>query len=199
MDSRLKERLIGAAVLVVLGVLLIPWVLDGPDATDETPDAALTLPTEVETVPVRTQTIDLQGRRYATDSESAGAATTATPPSQTASSESPREPVVLSEAAPPQPAPARRSDPETPAQAVAPAAEPRWMVQLGSFSEQDNARRLADRVSTFGYEAEVSSFRAGGRTMHRVRVGAADTRGEAEATASSLAAHGFVAQVVAAD
>ena len=31
MDAHLKERLIGAVVLVVLGVWLIPWVLDGPD------------------------------------------------------------------------------------------------------------------------------------------------------------------------
>ena len=30
MDQGLKERLIGAAVLVALGVWLIPWVLDGP-------------------------------------------------------------------------------------------------------------------------------------------------------------------------
>jgi len=192
MDSRLKERLIGAAVLVVLGVLLIPWVLDGPDSAGESADSDLSLPTAAETVPVRTQTIDLKGRRYAPEPDDVGAAPRPPP------AEPPREPLVLSEA--PTPArPAAQPAPEVPARAAAATGEPRWMIQLGSFSEQDNAHRLADRVSTYGYQAEVSAFRAGGRTMHRVRVGPADSRNEAEATASSLAAHGFVAQVVAAD
>lgn len=195
MDSRLKERLIGAAVLVVLGVVLIPWVLDGPDGPElsgEGADASLTLPAEVDKVPVRSQTIDLQERRYAADAENGEAAAEASGPAEPA-----RPPFVLSEAsAPPASTPA---EPEASAPGVTPAPEPGWMVQLGSFSEQDNARRLADRVSTYGYTARVSAFRSGGRTMHRVRVGPADSRKEAEATASSLAAHGFVAQVVAAN
>ena len=40
------------------------------------------------------------------------------------------------------------------------AASGDWIVQLGSFSEEANARRLAQRASTFGYKAEVSSYRA---------------------------------------
>ena len=31
MDQGLKERLVGAAVLVAIAVWLIPWVLDGPE------------------------------------------------------------------------------------------------------------------------------------------------------------------------
>ena len=36
MDQGLKERLVGAAVLVAIAVWLIPWVLDGPEAPVET-------------------------------------------------------------------------------------------------------------------------------------------------------------------
>ena len=35
MDRHLKERLIGATVLVVIGVWIIPWLLDGTDQRDD--------------------------------------------------------------------------------------------------------------------------------------------------------------------
>jgi DedD protein len=72
-----------------------------------------------------------------------------------------------------------------------------WMVQLGSFGEQANAERLVQRVSTYGYSARVMDHVAGGRTLHRVRIGGYASRNEAESAIASLAAHGFVAQVVA--
>ena len=74
-----------------------------------------------------------------------------------------------------------------------------WAIQLGSFGEEENARRLAERVAGYGYAPRISNFRAGGRTMYRVRVGPHGTRAAAEAAASSLTAHGFVAQVVTVD
>jgi cell division septation protein DedD len=71
-------------------------------------------------------------------------------------------------------------------------------VQLGSFGEEGNARRLAQRAGTFGYKAEVSSYRSDGRTLYRVRVGPQETRAAADAAASALRAHGIDARVVAA-
>ena len=73
------------------------------------------------------------------------------------------------------------------------------MVQLGSFGEEENARRLADRVTTFGFTPRVSTYTASGRPMFRVRVGPETSRERAAAVASSLSAHGFVAQVVSQD
>ena len=72
-------------------------------------------------------------------------------------------------------------------------------MQLGSFGDEGNARRLADRASTFGYKANVASYKTNGKTMYRVRVGAYGSKGQAEATASALSAHGVTAKVVAAD
>jgi DedD protein len=72
-----------------------------------------------------------------------------------------------------------------------------WMVQLGSFSDEGNARRLAARVENFGYTARISNHTTSGRVMYRVRVGPIESRQRAEATASALSAHGFVAQLVA--
>jgi DedD protein len=91
---------------------------------------------------------------------------------------------------------AEASKPSAPA---ATAKKGDWVVQIGSFGEEENAKRQAQRVNTYGYKPEVSSVRANGRSMYRVRVGPYTTRAQADATASSLAAHGFVAQVVSAD
>ena len=72
-------------------------------------------------------------------------------------------------------------------------------MQLGSFGEEANARRLVERVATYGYKAEISSVRSGGRTLYRVRVGPHATRAQAQAAASALAAHGVTAQVLPVD
>src|SRR5690606_33100528 len=64
MDQGLKERLIGAAVLTVLAVWLIPWLLDGPDEPIVDDGAALELPVPSGHVgELRTEVIDLSARR----------------------------------------------------------------------------------------------------------------------------------------
>jgi DedD protein len=208
MDPRLKERLIGAAVLIALAVWLIPLVLDGPAPVRETAPLTLDLPLGEEIPALRTRTIDLDDRRV--DSPQ--------PLPQTARNEveAPSGSTVTT-AALPEPVPERDEAPaavsaeqarprvaEAPteqASSAAPVAAPRgdWVVQLGSFGERENAERLAKRVSTFGAEPEVSTTRAGGRVMYRVRVGPHASRDLAEAAASSLSAHGFIAQVVTID
>ncbi|HZF27892.1 MAG TPA: SPOR domain-containing protein [Gammaproteobacteria bacterium] len=230
----MKERLIGAAVLVVLGVLVIPWVLDGRGAQQETSANALRLPAPEEPVPVRTETIRVGGQPEAAsvvaepvpivkppaassdeqqvaaadvarESEpNAAAAASSPPPAGPAASTAgtPRPAGEQSGATAPTRSPAPASAPPTsaaPVQAARPAAKGAWTVQLGSFGDDDNARKQAQRVGTYGYKPAVSTLRSGGRVLYRVRVGSYDKKSEADATASSLSAHGFVAQVVAAD
>ena len=215
MDQGLKERLVGAAVLVAIAVWLIPWVLDGPEGPLETNGSALQLPAAEEPMPMRTQTLRL-GDAAEPSAEPPTAAvqplvaepappievppaesTAATP---SAESEAPAVAAVRPEperAAPAASPPATAPKPP-PKPAPAAAATGDWTVQLGSFSEEANARRLAQRVSTFGYKAEVASLKSDGRTLYRVRVGPARSRAEADATASALKAHGVDARVVAA-
>jgi DedD protein len=95
-----------------------------------------------------------------------------------------------------------RAAADAPPREAAPAARAEanatgdWAVQLGSFGDEDNARRLADRVAALGHAPKISTYRAGGRVMYRVRVGPQATRAAAEAARSALAAHGVTAQVV---
>jgi DedD protein len=213
MDQGLKERLVGAAVLVAIAVWLIPWVLDGPESGIETPSNSLQLPSAEEPLPMRTERLRLGGAPEPT------AEVASTPPPVEikapaaepvpAADEPAEQPAAADEAAE-EPAPAvvaAAPAPERPAAAAptraappkpAAAAAGDWTVQLGSFGEEANARRQAQRAGTYGYQAEVSSYRSNGRTLYRVRVGPQATRAAAEATASALRAHGVEASVVAA-
>jgi DedD protein len=216
MDQGLKERLVGAAVLIAIAVWLIPWVLDGPEAPLEPTGGSLQLPAAEEPMPMRTQTLrlgdaaelsaELPPRADAAPQEDQPVAAVEAPADETPTNETPgaeaetpsvttartepeRAPVVAT--APPAPA----ATPPKPAPAAATGGD--WTVQLGSFSDEANARRVAQRSGTFGYKAEVSTIRNGGRTLYRVRVGAGRSRAEAEATVSALKAHGIDASVVA--
>ena len=209
MDQGLKERLVGAAVLVAIAVWLIPWVLDGPEGGAETPASSLQLPSAEEPMPMRTQTLKLgDAPEPSAESARAPAATPTAQPSGevaqplNAAAEPRRDPA-------PQPettvAAATHAAEHPPAASAAappkpePKAEGDWIVQLGVFEDEANAKRLAQRAGTYGYKAEVSSYRSsGGRTLYRVRVGAPATRGAADAAASALKAHGVDARVVAA-
>jgi len=245
MDQGLKERLIGAAVLVALGVWLIPWLLDGRQEQVElaSPSSAVRLPALDGPLPVRQQTLSLEAAKSdaATTEprpESAEPATpssaaadtvvaaaepiltpTPAPAQESATPPKPAAPVQESAAPPKQstPAPVKpitdRNSPQRVASAAPAAATPSpsspssqpapargdWVVQLGSFGAEDNAKKLAEKAKVYGYKPEVAGFRASGRAMYRVRVGPYKSRAEADATASALSAHGFKPQVVAAD
>lgn len=224
MDQGLKERLIGAAVLVALGVWLIPWLLDGrPERLGlDSSSSALRLPAPDGPLPVRSATLALETAKR--DAPGAGAlpaethaepATLALAPAGTAApSEAPPKPASASERAPSKPV----SEPSS-AERVAAAAAPKptephaaahaatartdargdWAVQLGVFSAEDNARRLAQKANVYGYKPQVASYKFNGRALYRVRLGPYASRAEADATASALSAHGVTAQVMAAD
>jgi len=213
MDQGLKERLVGGAVLVVIAAWLIPWVLDGPEEGAEAPASALQLPSAEEPMPMRTQTLKL-GDVPEPSSGSAATSPTSAPPAEIRPA--PVEPLKASaepraDAGPDarggaaaEPAgeqtvaAATRAPERAPPPKAAPTAAGDWAVQLGSFEDEGNAKRMAQRAGTFGYKAEVSSDRGGGRMLYRVRVGPQATKASADAVASALRAHGVEARVVAA-
>ena len=212
MDSKVKERIIGAAVLVALGVWLIPWVLDGsdPPETEANPVADDHLLPAADDSAIHSETVLLEPDSAQRQDQAEAPDTTppATPaviavgtsdPAGLAQQRADDDPPVT-EVPPGADADADAdADPEPVAAVPLAAAEPdagAFSVQLGAFGEQANANQLARRASEFGYEARVSEIRSGGRTMHRVRVGGFATEELAEAAASSLSAHGFVTDVV---
>ncbi|HET7674436.1 MAG TPA: SPOR domain-containing protein [Gammaproteobacteria bacterium] len=204
-----KERVIGACVLVALAVIFIPMFLKGP-APDATVTKAIDLPgpsTEVRTyrmnladnsppkpisplvaegkVPRPSGTID----RSQAASQAAGRAAPAQPaPStmKTVAIDVPPPAAKSKPAADPKPA----ADEPKAAQPAADTADnrPGWAVQVGSFSNRENAERLTKQLKDKGFHAFVKTYTSHGKTYYRVRVGPVDQRRDAERLAPTVAA-----------
>lgn len=71
-----------------------------------------------------------------------------------------------------------------------PAGGPCYIVQLGSFTDLQNARQLKERLGNKYGPAFISEFVLAGRTYYRVRLPSGDRTG-AEALAARLNADGF--------
>ena len=193
MDRSLKERVIGASVLVALAVWLIPWVLDGP--VPEAESGTAQAPAAERSSPLRTQTIRLENPQ-----NTSAQGDTPDIPGSSAPQDSEEVARVLLEAS-------AGTQPEAPAApAPIPAiaqvqvdAHPGWLVQVGSFGDEENARQVAGRLVEAGYTARLYPHRSGGNLMYRVRVGPEPSRDGADEIASSLRNRGYVAQVVSSD
>ncbi len=168
MDRSLVERMIGAGILVLLLVLLVPTLLNG-NIDDKTAPAVVTFPQPV----VRTETIYLNGTN---------------PPS-----------AMLDKGAPDsrfdRPSPTAHQTVAA-ANDLSKAASAQWGVQLGSFSNQDNAGELVTDLIAQGYPAYVIATSGVGRTMYRVRVGPRPSRDSAAELARTLTAAGHECMVM---
>lgn len=207
MDTQLKHRLTGAIILVALIVLLVPEMLSGPRAPSSDGEAqALSLPTSgtAPVAPLRSIDIDLADTAAvgpmtappgiaipAREAAPASAAASAASPSAAAPADAPIS------AAPTTSAGAATVGPEASTPPLPPTG--RFVVQAGSFAAREAAESLAQRLRRQGFDVQISAVQSGGRTLHRVRVGAATDRVAAEALLMRLRAAGHSAGVVAAE
>jgi len=201
MDRALKERIIGAVVLVVVVVLVVPVFLDGPPGSDEIVSERVPLPGQAEQ---KSQTVVLDRDR--TDPVPANAGDE---PAQPTPEPQPVTRKAQEESPPaqtrPTPAPvAQEPKREEPAaqqpepKATAPTASTTgmWAVQLGSFSSQENAEKLAADLRKQGFAAFLSQLSTASGQLHRVRIGPQKDRASAEAVARRLQEAGQKGQVV---
>ncbi len=186
MDQALKQRLVGATVLIILGVILIPMLLSGqPELQNESrrielPDKPPELSMETRRFPIGGQTpgrpsqVPEPGVEQEPEATSAdGSAEPAEKPEETpaeASSSSEAEAVVEEQP---------RSEPSQ--VAVAPVTQPlaadisgRYLVQVASFSNSSNANQLADILNRNQLPVLMDTVVTGAGRLHRVRVGPFD-------------------------
>jgi DedD protein len=200
MDRRVKERLVGASILLVLIVLVVPELLSGPAPLAPSPPQ---LPAASAPKPVRHVTVDL-----ATSKPTEAAAASPTPDDPPASAAPPP-------AVPPGPAPTVGTDPDTaaPANAALEASAPPpisaasttkgavaphgWSVQLGSFASRANAEKLVHQLKAQGFAVYVASSGAGPAARSKVRVGPVADRGAAMQLAAKLKNVGHAGSLVA--
>ena len=167
MEIGLKERLIGTAVLVVLGVIIIPFFLKGSPSPDSTVNQSLSLPAPDSTSPQQQVSLPL------TATVIPALPAIATHPAAVAATQP--QPVV--HAIPRAAAPA----------AAATQSGGKWTVQVGSYGTEANADKVAAALKQHGFRSSVRHFSKAGHTYYRVRVGSYAEHGDAEKAAASVA------------
>jgi cell division septation protein DedD len=204
MDTAVKERLVGGAILVLLVVLVVPAILTGPrEPPPPEPDGDGATKT-VEIDLGRSQRVGDVAQEPVTEPATVPTAPTGLPDTAAApvQAEAIQAAPAPAEAPPAQPAADAAQSP-APVQGPPPARqEPAapgsgWAVQLAAFSSQDSARKMVADLRSRGYSAFVLEYRADSRVLYRVRVGPEAQRERAAALASRLQGEGFKATVVA--
>ncbi len=220
MERRVKERLIGACILVALAVALVPELLSGPKPAPSADAAAaadaVRLPAGAPD-PVRNVTVDLATAKPATvDSEVSAAApqsmpaaaapassattssattSSATTSSSTTSSATTSSPTTSSAAASaPSIGTASAHSLETPA--VLPTSGQSFAVQLGSFANRGNADKLLHQLKAQGFAIYINAEGSGAAARYRVRVGPLADRDAAERMIAKLRGLGHAATIV---
>jgi DedD protein len=207
-DTSLKQRLVGAALLIALAVIFIPMFFD--DASREKP---VTLDMDVPPKPKYTSqnqpATPVQVQEPASKGQPAtpvqvqepAAQNPSTPPVQAQEPDSKDAPadeiaMVKPAAKPPideRQAPDKLAAPGTvlPPKLPGEFSSPRpklieWAVQVGSFSERENAATLRDDLRSSGFAAFEEKAVSEGEQVFRVMVGPEKERKRAEALRARL-------------
>lgn len=194
MERALKERIIGAIVLVVFVVLVVPIFLDGPPENGESVSERVLLPGQEkqdistvvldrersEPIPAPSKPVEAQAETKIVDLAPAQKkdAVTLPPPSNPPTKQS-TELAARTESPPP--VEEKRSVPKPAASTTG-----MWAVQLGSFSNKENAEKLAAGLRKQGYAAFLSKLETRSGSLHRVRIGPQKDRQSAEQMAARL-------------
>ena len=207
MDTRLKQRLIGAAVLVALAVIFLPMLIGGPepdagtstvpvdvpardDRRFETRDLTLAPPAPVPAPPApdaapvapedRVATVDTTGAPARIDAVSGAPVGTQAAPAPQAAAPT-RRPVSR-----PTPDPAPAAPPAAPPDVPAATASGRWAVNLGSYANAANANALVAQLRQQRLPAYAEQVALNGKSAQRVRLGPFAQRSEAESARLSV-------------
>jgi DedD protein len=176
MDRRVKERLIGASILVALIVLVVPELLSGPRAVAPPPAQ---LPAAG---PDSHRVIEIQVPSAKPSAASSELSLSTTPAASAAEPPVAAPAMPVNASAPVPPAHVETSTPSPISSARA------WAVQLGSFERRDNAEKLQRQLKAEGFQVYTSSGGSGPALRYRVRIGPLADRESAERTVAKLKA-----------
>lgn len=208
----LKQRIIGALVLISLAVIFVPMVFDEPHS--ERTSTSINIPEEPPFPEVETPASDpVTPPAYQQDTAGNSGSNGQSQGFRILEEDAPAAQPVPDTSTKPatdvaQPAPVESSQPKPIASATSkPAAEkPKvhearteqespeytrslegaWIVQLGSFGNGDNARRLRDNVREAGYSSHLQEVVRGDTTLTRVFSGPFADKAKAEAAKRDL-------------
>ena len=184
---RARHRLIGATVLVIIGVVGFPLVFD----TQPRPvsvDIAVDIPDRIKTKPMVSASAATKQAPLATDAALSPKEEVVAPSKK---EEPPPSPAIQSAVvAPPTSttAPIKSAEPAAP---VTPSSDlasdgPRFVVQIGAFAEDAKVKEVRIKLEKAGFKTytNVANTKDGPRT--RVRVGPFVSKDEAEKIANKI-------------
>lgn len=193
MDKALKQRMVGASVLIALAVIVLPMLLGGRQESDTQQTKKIELPAQPPELSFETRRYPIGEQAPLKQAEQGGAGEDK-PVSQLPAPSSPATPLEKPAAA--GPAIVKPEINEQTAAALT-KAEPvpdgktpdsgRYIVQVASFGAIDNANKLSASLRSHGYSVMTDSVTSDVGTLHRVRVGPFDTETEANKTTLDLA------------
>ena len=210
----LKQRIIGALVLVSLAVIFVPMLFDEPHS--ERSSTTIKIPEEPpfpeveapesgiepapsyeinETAPEVPPSVAGEGDEspgyqileegpMVEESPESVAAPQTTEPSKSSQPESTADQPSADTAAETAEQPTKTAEPES--AEYQRSLEGAWVVQLGSFGNEENARRLRDKVREKGYGSHLQEVVRGDTRLTRVFSGPFATKSEAESAKRAL-------------
>lgn len=211
MDSALKHRLIGAAVLSALAIIFLPKLIVSHDPRSSAADVSLKMPNapggdfQTKELPLVTPAggvpqggvvgMDASHPQAPTPASSSALPDAGLPP---ASNTSVPGAAAAAVGSPPASAPVAVTLPTTAAQAAASQSTPpaaaapsapipaasaggRYVVSLGTYSNLANAQALVASLKAAQLPAYAETMTVAGKSATRVRIGPYSQRGDAEA------------------
>jgi cell division septation protein DedD len=195
MDSRLKQRLIGAAVLVALAVIFLPMLVQGPAPDSGVADVPLSMPDaprgdyETRDLPLVTPGERPDGGVVGMGpAVSAPASAPAAVPDATSASQplpTGNDTPAVAEALPASPSP---SSPPAAAMFPAPTAGGDYAVSFGTYATAGAANAVVAPLRASQLPGYREAANVNGKSVWRVRIGPYASRADAEA-ARLRAAH----------
>lgn len=205
MDKRLQQRLIGAAVLIALAVIFLPMLLNGGGGSKHV-SVKMKLPPEpnykfTNNTPKPLAPQQNSGnssvQKQLPVSETASQREKVSPPTSTteqnkakptplspSTSSSPK--ATLPAAGKPQSGSGKKKAKNMappPSQVNAPSAQPTvsaWVVQVASFTKENSALALRNRLRKAGFSSYIDRYKHTGHVYYRVRVGPKLSHAKAE-------------------
>lgn len=214
MDRQLKERLIGAAVLIAVAVIMVPEMFSGSGSRSTPQEEPVS--ESSASGQVKTYHIDLQHRESAsapTESpvqQSPMVADThiSPAPMSSASSSESTQAIAASSASSsasahsansvnsgshssalqntPQATSTSKSSSSSASKSSTSSVAEGWTVQLGSFAAEATARQVIAQTKTLGFTAHEESATVSGKKLYRVRVGPYSDRDAAQGALGKL-------------
>ena len=190
MRQRLKERLVGAALLALIGVVFIPMLLSGP-VDPATISANIPKRPDYEPPP-RLQPLPLEAIVPGPGPEDAENTNDSAKRQGMAALRAPSAADIAAEKGlaalqdgPEKAAEAVKSEQGTKTAGAAPPAGRQvglsaWVVQLGAFDSQEKADQLKQRLKQAGFRAFMEPVTGNTQAAYRVRVGPELLRSEAD-------------------